>query len=105
MTFDEFEVFLCNNRNSVEWRPGGDDDHIYLHHTQFDKPEEGICLNLKKMENLTPELLESQLVNGRNVDHLTRITGYFSKVSGWNKGKTGELKDRHRSSLNEFNPQ
>lgn len=31
-----------------------------------------------------------------NVDGITRITGYFSKISGWNKGKTGELKDRHR---------
>jgi anaerobic ribonucleoside-triphosphate reductase len=30
-------------------------------------------------------------------DHLegiTRVTGFFSKITGWNKGKTGELKDR-----------
>jgi ribonucleoside-triphosphate reductase len=32
-----------------------------------------------------------------NVEGITRITGYFSKVSGWNKGKLAELKDRHRS--------
>ena len=32
-----------------------------------------------------------------NVEGITRITGYFSRVSGWNKGKTGELKDRFRS--------
>jgi ribonucleoside-triphosphate reductase len=30
------------------------------------------------------------------VDGITRITGYFTKVSSWNKGKLGELKDRHR---------
>jgi len=32
------------------------------------------------------------------VEGITRITGYFSKVSGWNKGKLAELKDRRRSA-------
>jgi len=32
-----------------------------------------------------------------NVEGITRVTGYFSKVPGWNKGKLGELKDRYRS--------
>ena len=36
----------------------------------------------------------------RDVDGITRITGYFTKVSSWNKGKLGELKDRYRN--NEF---
>jgi len=36
----------------------------------------------------------------KNIDGITRITGYFSRITGWNKGKTGELKDRYRS--NEF---
>jgi len=34
-----------------------------------------------------------------SVDHITRVTGYFTKVSGWNKGKKAELVDRHRSVL------
>lgn len=29
-----------------------------------------------------------------NVEHITRVTGFFSKVEDWNKGKLGELKDR-----------
>lgn len=37
--------------------------------------------------------------NSRKVDHITRVTGYFSKVSGWNKGKKAELRDRYRSNL------
>jgi ribonucleoside-triphosphate reductase len=37
--------------------------------------------------------------NSTYVEGITRITGYFSKISGWNKGKLGELKDRHRVSL------
>ena len=36
---------------------------------------------------------------GKNVEHITRVTGYFSKVSGWNKGKVAELIDRHRTPV------
>jgi len=36
--------------------------------------------------------------HSKNVDGITRVTGYFSRVSGWNKGKRGELLDRYRSS-------
>jgi ribonucleoside-triphosphate reductase len=31
------------------------------------------------------------------VDGITRITGYFTKVSSWNKGKLGELRNRYRN--------
>jgi ribonucleoside-triphosphate reductase len=31
------------------------------------------------------------------VEGITRITGYFTKISSWNKGKTGELHDRYRN--------
>jgi ribonucleoside-triphosphate reductase len=34
-----------------------------------------------------------------NVYGITRIVGYFSKVTTWNKGKLGELKDRVRTDL------
>lgn len=33
---------------------------------------------------------------GRDVDHITRVTGYFSKVSAYNPGKVAELRDRAR---------
>jgi len=29
-----------------------------------------------------------------HVEAMTRVTGFFSKVNSWNKGKIGELKDR-----------
>lgn len=32
-----------------------------------------------------------------NIEGITRITGYFSRVSGWNKGKIAELKDRYKN--------
>jgi anaerobic ribonucleoside-triphosphate reductase len=31
-----------------------------------------------------------------NVDVITRVTGYYSRTSSWNKGKVQELRDRHR---------
>ncbi|OGC44124.1 anaerobic ribonucleoside-triphosphate reductase [candidate division WOR-1 bacterium RIFOXYD2_FULL_41_8] len=31
-----------------------------------------------------------------NIEGITRITGYFSRVPGWNKGKIAELRDRHK---------
>jgi hypothetical protein len=36
---------------------------------------------------------------GKDVDHITRVTGYFSRTSGWNKGKEAELRDRHRTRM------
>ena len=32
-----------------------------------------------------------------DVDGITRITGYFTRLSSWNKGKLGELKERYRN--------
>jgi ribonucleoside-triphosphate reductase len=28
------------------------------------------------------------------VEHITRVTGFFSRVEGWNRGKVAELVDR-----------
>ena len=32
-----------------------------------------------------------------NIEGITRITGYFSRIPGWNKGKMAELADRYRT--------
>ena len=34
-----------------------------------------------------------------NIEGITRITGFFSKISSWNKGKLAELKDRRRTKM------
>jgi hypothetical protein len=36
---------------------------------------------------------------GKNIEHITRVTGYFSKVHSWNKGKVSELINRHRTPI------
>lgn len=42
---------------------------------------------------------ECPLCRSNNVDHISRVTGYNSAVSGWNKAKQQELKDRMRYNL------
>jgi ribonucleoside-triphosphate reductase len=32
-----------------------------------------------------------------DLEQITRITGYFTRISSWNKGKLGELRDRYRN--------
>ncbi len=41
-----------------------------------------------------------------DVDGITRITGYFTKVSSWNQGKRAELRDRYRNPefMSQFTP-
>jgi len=34
-----------------------------------------------------------------DVDFITRVTGYFSRVSGWNAGKRAELLDRYKPGI------
>ncbi len=51
------------------------------------------------VERNTLETLTAACTQGKDVDHITRVTGYFSRTSGWNRGKTAELKDRHRSRI------
>ena len=57
-------------------------------------PEFTIC---KVCARLSRGLHEScPWCGSTDVDGITRITGYFTRISSWNKGKLGELKDRYR---------
>lgn len=46
---------------------------------------------------------ECKFCGSRDVDHMTRVSGFFSLTSRWNKGKIQELKERYRNegSLND----
>jgi hypothetical protein len=56
-------------------------------------------LSFDAVEKNTLETLTVACLQSKDVDHITRVTGYFSRTSGWNKGKTAELRDRHRSTV------
>ena len=56
------------------------------------------------LNNNVEELLK-QTHQGKNIEQITRVTGYFSKVNSWNKGKKAELKDRYRSNIEKISVQ
>ena len=56
--------------------------------------------SLEAIEKNDWPVLKSQVNQGKNVHHITRIVGYYSRVENWNKSKKGELKDRHKGDYN-----
>jgi ribonucleoside-triphosphate reductase (formate) len=61
-------------------------------------PEFTICNTCGKTSRGLHEICPSTTCHSPDVDGITRITGYFTKISAWNKGKLGELKDRYRNA-------
>ena len=64
----------------------------------FQKYKEG-C-EFSSLEDLSKTNLndfKNRLFQGLRVEGITRITGYFTKTTNWNKGKLGELRDRNRN--------
>ncbi len=59
-------------------------------------PEFTSCNDCSKLERGLVSTCPS--CSSENIEGITRITGYFSKINGWNKGKRGELSDRFRST-------
>ena len=70
-------------------------------HTKNDQiafsPEFTSCLSCNQTARGLLE--ECPFCGSTNIEMMTRITGYFSKVSGWNKGKLAELRDRFKTSF------
>ncbi|MGQ9860129.1 MAG: anaerobic ribonucleoside-triphosphate reductase [Thermodesulfobacteriota bacterium] len=58
-------------------------------------PEFTACLQCGRTERGLKEVCSR--CGSTRVEGITRITGYFSKTSSWNKGKLGELRDRNRA--------
>lgn len=40
-------------------------------------------------------MLNRQIIQGKDVYHISRVVGYYSNIQNWNKSKVGELQDRH----------
>jgi ribonucleoside-triphosphate reductase len=60
-------------------------------------PEFTVCDNCSSTSRGLSEVCP--LCGSTDTYGITRIVGYYSKVSTWNKGKLGELKQRKRTSL------
>lgn len=94
MKIEELEQYLAA-RPQIEWAVD-EAENFYFRHKQYDGEDSKIKVEPQAWAKLDEAKLDQVLTAGRNIDHITRVTGYFSKVSGWNKGKIGELADRER---------
>lgn len=93
MRLDELTGWLDGRE---EWDYELDDKGVLIRNTRL---ETLTHCTFEAIERNTIDALTAACVQGKDVDHITRVTGYFSRTSGWNKGKAGELKDRHRSRV------
>ena len=97
MTQSELNTFLENYTN-IECLM--DEEFTYFRNEDLpwysNNPDNCTRITKKVFEKLSPDELLNEINRGLEVEHITRITGYFTKVSQWNKGKRGELKDRIR---------
>lgn len=66
-------------------------DHCHCSHEMI----EGIAYCPKCGEPCCPTCMS------HDVAQISRVTGYLQEVSGWNKGKAQELKDRRRAPIND----
>jgi anaerobic ribonucleoside-triphosphate reductase len=62
-------------------------------------PEFTLCGDCRKTTRGLAE--KCSFCGSKNIDYATRVSGFFSLTSRWNKGKMQELKDRYRND-NQF---
>lgn len=100
MKTEEFKEYLNKNSGNFEWNEGKHDGKlgIFVKNNQFETVTHFTFLAIEKND---VKLLINQTSHGKNIEHITRVTGFFSKVQSWNKGKRGELRDRQR--VNDLN--
>lgn len=97
MTRDDITDFLEKNSH-IEIRE--DNDAIYCRNKYLPwyQADETRATRIDKgcVESMTADELMNEINKGLEIEQITRITGYFTKLSSWNKGKLAELRDRER---------
>lgn len=95
MDKDEFVEYLANYPNRYEWVEGEQDGKpgLFVKNKNF---ETMTHFTWAAVERYEAPVLIATMHHGKNIEHITRVTGFFSRVSSWNRGKKGELRDRHR---------
>jgi ribonucleoside-triphosphate reductase len=80
-----------------------DELYAYFRNTHLpfyaNNPDACTRIDNELINRLSCDELLHEINRGLEVEQMTRITGYFTRVSQWNKGKLGELKDRIRTPI------
>jgi len=102
MTAGELTVFLEANQN-IEWLDDFNNQQILFRNTNLawyqNNEQRSTGVEYRKLNEMDADALLKAINQGLEVENITRITGYFTKVSSWNPGKKAELKDRNRMNL------
>jgi len=93
MSLDELKSWL---NTQEDWDYQLDDKGMLIRNSRL---ETLTHVTFEAIERNPLDVVTAACTQGKDVDHITRVTGYFSRTSGWNKGKAAELKDRHRSQV------
>lgn len=102
MTVGELTDFLKKNTH-IEWADDWDNQRLHFRNTrlpwyQKDKTR-STAIEYHLIDGMNDDDLLRAINRGLEVEGITRITGYFSMVSHFNKGKIGELRDRRKTDL------
>ena len=99
MTRQELEDFL-DTHPQIEWFDDRAQQQLLFRNTELDwyraDASRATAVKYWKIDTLTPDALFAEINRGLELEQITRITGYFTKVRSWNPGKRGELRDRRR---------
>lgn len=96
MELQDLKDNLTKNSDIFDFTEG--DGGIYIVNKRFNTE---IHVNYDAIAKNDWDTIRGVTVCGKNVQHITRVTGYFTFIEGWNKGKIGELRDRHHSIVKE----
>jgi len=80
--------------HGYEWAEGKHDDNdgYFIRSERFDTK---VHITKDAIEKNEWPRLCNGITQGKDVYHMTRVVGYYSKIHNWNKSKIGELADRH----------
>lgn len=101
MTIEELDLFLSQHQN-IEWKAITEEGEDYMLFRDPSLPfyaDKMLKIHAPEFQDMTMEQFQDRLWSGRRVEHITRVTGYFGKVSHFNPGKLGELRDREKGDL------
>ena len=92
------ELTSACEANGIDWAADAHEGEPgwFLHWNNPNDPgdDEVSHVTAKALPDLKWDALLTTVIGGRDVVHVTRIVGYYSRTNNWNRSKLGELKGR-----------
>ena len=96
----EAELIKNCEADNIRYAPGehGGKKGFFLHWEDPARLDAGECVFLDgdSLPEQSWPTVNRFVKAGRDVHHMSRIVGYYSRIQNWNPSKRGELKDRHK---------